>query len=986
AMDPQNLLGVELSAGEHSLIIIPATNNAFVHKLDFTPAYEPAKISEISASVESSEIFVGVEQNISFSATPSVSMWYDNELGKKKFDGSAGTLGSITYSGYDANVISVSDDGKITALAPGNTTITVAAVVNGETLTDTIDMAVKLPVVSDVKVEAPRYILVADADGEALAVTAKKTDGTDVDMSKATVTYESLTPKFADVSADGIVTPKKEGTAEIKVTVTYEGVSAFATVEIPITKESLPDGSRFVIDFGTCDTSTTYTEDGVRFYAKAETRGANWSLDVANTTSNKYYDNGVQGIRVAQPGLTSFNRTGDYSGNQGFAIKFDVPETGVYDVSAEISIGPTCGYVDAYLIEGSTKTYIGSYDSWDASNSYPLSSVKLLSVSLEAGKDYSLMFYHSSSGAVDDRVYLKKIFFEPVKEASEVVGVIASVDDNNLAAGESVELIASAETSNGVIYEIEKSKRNADGGLSITYRSSDDSIASISDTGVIKAKTPGKVNITAEIELPNGTVSKDVQITVNENTYASAGVNIEEDSVYIVGGSQKLVPSAILSDGSSTALRDITARYESDNESVAKIEDGKLVAVAEGKVNITAYVTFNGIEKSVTKEVSVENVKLAAIEASANRVSALDMTGSQIKVGGVLNNGEKINLADAAFTFESLTPDIVLADENGIAYYVARGIGIVKVSAEIDGKSFECECEITSSSQKSEPTIYTYEMREQALVNAGKYDWARTLVKNAKAEADVFVENLDKIYDMIPVEGVPRASGMATWNASSDYEYVCPYCKVNLQEKYGTKPWLINPLRNAWKVQCPDCKRLFPSNDFESFYKLGITEDGVFDRELALQKNAEIVANGGEGYLVNKLYPNIATELGVDADKVSTWMVDDGFGWSDVDGTYGTNTLPKFCPAAHYAHLFWDSNGTDGSFFTRGIRALRDAYLYTSDAKYGRAGVILLDRVADVYPDFHLAKVSLNYPNSHGLGYNGKVVGQIWETNVLDVF
>ncbi|MBQ2741184.1 MAG: heparinase II/III family protein, partial [Oscillospiraceae bacterium] len=174
--------------------------------------------------------------------------------------------------------------------------------------------------------------------------------------------------------------------------------------------------------------------------------------------------------------------------------------------------------------------------------------------------------------------------------------------------------------------------------------------------------------------------------------------------------------------------------------------------------------------------------------------------------------------------------------------------------------------------------------------------------------------------------------------------------------------------------------------DFESFYKLGITEDGVFDRELALQKNAEIVANGGEGYLVNKLYPNIATELGVDADKVSTWMVDDGFGWSDVDGTYGTNTLPKFCPAAHYAHLFWDSNGTDGSFFTRGIRALRDAYLYTSDAKYGRAGVILLDRVADVYPDFHLAKVSLNYPNSHGLGYNGKVVGQIWETNVLDVF
>ncbi|MBQ9986437.1 MAG: Ig-like domain-containing protein, partial [Oscillospiraceae bacterium] len=697
---------------------------------------------------------------------------------------------------------------------------------------------------------------------------------------------------------------------------------------------------------------------------------------------------GVQGIRVAQPGLTSFNRTGDYSGNQGFAIKFDVPETGVYDVSAEISIGPTCGYVDAYLIEGSTKTYIGSYDSWDASNSYPLSSVKLLSVSLEAGKDYSLMFYHSSSGAVDDRVYLKKIFFDPVKEPSEVVGVDAYVDDNNLAAGESVELIAAAKTSNGVIYEIEKSKRNADGGLSITYRSSDENIATVSDTGVIKAKTPGKVNITAEIELPNGTVSKDVQITVNENTYASAGVNIEEDSIYIVGGSQKLIPSAILSDGSSAALRDITARYESDNESVAKIEDGKLVAVAEGSANITSFVTFNGVEKSVTRKINVENVKLAGIEAktAADRVSALDMSGSQINVTGVLNNGEKINLADAVFSFESLTPEIVFVDENGVAYYVTRGIGTVKVSAEIDGNVFECECEVISSSQKKGPTIYTEEMRAQALVNAKKYSWARDLVEKATTEADVFVQNLDAIYDMIPVEGVPRASGMATWNASADYEYVCPYCKVNLQEKYGTKPWVIDPLENPWKVQCPDCKNLFPSNDFESFYKLGITEDGVFDRELALKRNQEIVDAGGEGYLVNKLHTNVGTVLGVDADKVSTWMVDDGFGWSDVDGTYGTKTLPKFNPAAHYAHLFWDSNGTDGSFFTRGLRALRDAYLYTGDAKYGRAGVILLDRVADVYPDFHLAKVSLNYPNSHGLGYNGKVVGQIWETNVLDVF
>ncbi len=985
AMEEKNLLGATLSQGTHSLIIVPDGNNAFVRKLDFTPVYEHSSISKVSATVGNTMMYVGTEQDISVGYIPTVEMWYESGLGKTKFDGSAGIIGAVSYSGYDSEILSVSADGRISALSAGRTEITVSAEVGGKTISDTFEIEVRIPVIETVSIEAPRYILIADEDGEVLPVSAKMTNGADVDMSKATVTFESLLPKIADVSAEGVVTPKKEGMAEIKVTVTYEGVSVESTVEIPITKESLPDGTKFILDFGTVDTSTTYTEDGTRFYAKAETRGENWALDTTNTTSKTYYDNKTNGIRVAQPGITANNRTGDKSGNAGFAIKFTAPETGLYDVNAAISLGPTCAYVDMYLIDGAVKTYIGSYDSWDASSSYPKSDVDLLSVNLEGGKEYSLLICQSPSQSASDRVYMTSISFTPVKVASEVIGVSASVDDNNIAAGESVDLIAAAETSNGVIYEIEKSKKNPDGGLSIVYRSSDDNVAAVSEDGIIRGIAAGEAYITAEIELPGGKASKEVRITVNANTYESAGINIEEGSVYVVGGSQMLVPAAILSDGSGASLRDITARFESDNEAVAKISEGKLIAVSEGSASITAHVTFNGKEKSVTRKINVENVRLSAIEAEAERISALDAGGSQIKVTGILNNGEKINLADAAFDFESLTPEIVDVDENGVAYYVTRGIGSVRVSAEIGGESFECECNIVSSSAKRGPTIYTNEMRAQALVNASKYDWAKKLVKTAKTNADKFVEHLDTVYSLIPVEGVPRASGNATWNAGANYEYICPYCRTNLQEKYGGKPWKINPLRNPWKIQCPECKRLFPSNDFESFYKLGITEDGVFDRELAMQKNNELIANGEKGYLVNILYPDVWKDenLNVSKEAAETWMVDDGFGWSDVDGTYGTQTLPKFTPVAHYAHLFWDSNGPDDSFFTNGLMALRDAYLYTGEAKYGRAGVILLDRVADVYPDFDLAKYSLAYPNSHGLGYNGKVLGSIWETRFL---
>jgi hypothetical protein len=34
----------------------------------------------------------------------------------------------------------------------------------------------------------------------------------------------------------------------------------------------------------------------------------------------------------------------------------------------------------------------------------------------------------------------------------------------------------------------------------------------------------------------------------------------------------------------------------------------------------------------------------------------------------------------------------------------------------------------------------------------------------------------------------------------------------------------------------------------------------------------------------------------------------------------------------------------------RALRALCDAYLYTGEVKYAHSGLILLDRVADVYP------------------------------------
>lgn len=281
-----------------------------------------------------------------------------------------------------------------------------------------------------------------------------------------------------------------------------------------------------------------------------------------------------------------------------------------------------------------------------------------------------------------------------------------------------------------------------------------------------------------------------------------------------------------------------------------------------------------------------------------------------------------------------------------------------------------------ATSGKTGRTIYTDEMVANARSNIENHTWAQKLRDTAVDAADVYVENLDKIYGLIPGEGVPRSKQITTRGLPDTYDYMKNTCPLCGEELAGSYPWLIDPINNPWKIQCPECEGLLPSNDFESFYKLGVDPaTGVFDYDTAVEANDALVAAGQDGYLVNTLYP----------EKGETWMVDEGFGWlpDDTSGKGGIGVfdkeLPKYTPIAVYAHKFWDMNGPDDSFICKAISELRDAYLYTGEEQYGIAGAILLDRIADVYPAFDLTKVSLMYENGDS---NGKVVNSIWEARL----
>ncbi|MFD0698091.1 carbohydrate binding domain-containing protein [Paenibacillus sp. GCM10027628] len=252
---------------------------------------------------------------------------------------------------------------------------------------------------------------------------------------------------------------------------------------------------------------------------------------------------------------------------------------------------------------------------------------------------------------------------------------------------------------------------------------------------------------------------------------------------------------------------------------------------------------------------------------------------------------------------------------------------------------------------KTRTTLYSPEKVAAARLNVQQLQWAKNLRDDAVTKADNYMsKGLDSLWNAVPGQSLPRSYAV-------NQELGSPVTGKEIN-KFGNYPYRADPLNEPWKIVDPSSGYKFPTNDFGAYYRSGLDDHGIFRQDLA-----------DRSLLVNTLYP----------EKGPTWGVDDGTGWKDENGN-------RYTFIAYYVHWFlWCR---DNALIYQAMNAFRDAYLYTGDIKYARAGTILLDRVADVYPEMDVGKYDINvYLNSWGKSWgNGKVLGGIWETDLVKVF
>lgn len=235
--------------------------------------------------------------------------------------------------------------------------------------------------------------------------------------------------------------------------------------------------------------------------------------------------------------------------------------------------------------------------------------------------------------------------------------------------------------------------------------------------------------------------------------------------------------------------------------------------------------------------------------------------------------------------------------------------------------------------------------------NCKKYEWAQRRLQAAVKKAKLWVEKSDEtLWKMVPGQDLPRTIDVGYDKFGHPKFIGCVVCGKKIF-KYGNYPYTTDFEHKPWKITCPSCGSVFPTNDFGKFYESAIDEHGLFNPAL-----------GDTGLLYNTKHPD-------PEDPLHKFGVDDGFGYVHKGRAY------KFI--GYYTWKYW-------RYIMNGIDALSNAFLYTGDQRYAHKAAILLDRIADVYPSMDWNPYArLGWYHSDGGSGRGKIEGSIWENSTV---
>lgn len=163
--------------------------------------------------------------------------------------------------------------------------------------------------------------------------------------------------------------------------------------------------------------------------------------------------------------------------------------------------------------------------------------------------------------------------------------------------------------------------------LTIEWTSSDESVATVDETGTVTAVAAGEANVTASVKDADIAASTHIKVVVTPT-----GVAAPESIDLVTNGENTKDLDAKLIPADAT---DVKLAYESSDESIATVDEtGKVTAVANGECTITTYVVADAKDAEAS-ELSAVVVEAADSEEVDDSVATMpeDLAGMDSAFG-----------------------------------------------------------------------------------------------------------------------------------------------------------------------------------------------------------------------------------------------------------------------------------------------------------------------------------------------------------------
>jgi uncharacterized protein YjdB len=501
------------------------------------------------------------------------------------------------------------------------------------------------PTVSSIEVTPATATLVSLGETAQLSATAR--DGNGNAVAGISFTWSSSDEACAAVSSAGLVTSAANGTATI--TAAAANVSGTASVTV----------AQLVAIVAVTPSTTTLTSIDETAQLVGSAYDANGHVIAAATFTWESSDENVATVSVAglvtavENGTATVTATSDgVASDADVTVAQEVAAVTVTPGTARLTTLEETVQLSAKAEDANGNAIDGKTFTWGSSNESIAAVSSEGLVTAEANGVATITATTDGVGG-DAEVTV-------AQEAATVTVTPATVTFSSF--GETTELEATAHDDGG--HEIT--------AASFTWESSDESIATVSASGLVTAVANGAAVITATAD----GVADAVDVTVAQEV-AAVSVTPETTSFTALGETAQLTASALDANGHEVAGQDFT--WESSDGSVASVSlAGLVTAEANGTATVTA--TTDGVagDAEVTVAQEAASIAVSPIGASISGVGATQQFVLEARdAGGSL-------IPDPSATWSSLNPNVATVDPS-TGQATAVESGQVTIAATANG-------------------------------------------------------------------------------------------------------------------------------------------------------------------------------------------------------------------------------------------------------------------------------------------------------------